>query len=156
MTINRLPVAPQNAQVENEQYAALTDSDLLEQLSMGRLFIAQTRTVVERLEYEVIQRAQARGAKAIITERYTAELEASVTYDHSRFVPLLELLPEEGVKDAYAPQHEETVVVPAKWFTQKAIKWANKVGGKALNIIAEARMEGAPRVKLTEKGNRNA
>ena len=133
------------------QIVGMSDSDLLWRIAEVRKLIAEYRASAERLEYEVIQRAQARGAKAIITERYTAELEASVTYDQSRFTPLLEALPEEGVKDAYAPEHEVTQTVPAKWNTQKAIKWANKVGGKALNIITEARMEGAPRVKLTEK-----
>ena len=139
----------------DEAIRNISDSDLLWRIAEGRRLMAQARTLQERLEEEVIQRARARGAKAIITERYTAELEANVSYDTSRFTALLELLPEAGIKEAYIPEHRNTVTVPVKWNTQQAIKWAKKVGGTALNIIAEARMEGAPRVKLTEKGAAN-
>lgn len=139
----------------DEQIRGMNDSDLLWHLAEGRRLMAQLRAIGERIEYEIILRADARGAKVIFTERFTAELESNVTYDQSRFTPLLELLPEEGVKDAYTPEHPVTQTVPAKWNTQKVIKWANKIGGKALNIVAEARLEGAPRVKLTEKATNN-
>ena len=107
-----------------------------------------------RVEYEIIRRALERGATAIITETHTAEVVPTVTYDQSRFTPLLELLPAEGVAEAYMPEHQETVTVPAKWITQQVLKWGRKMGDSAQRIITEARMEGAPRVKLTEKAVR--
>lgn len=137
------------------QRLAYTDIGLLFLLALERKTAKNTADAIQRLEYEIVQRAQERGATAIITEQYTAELVPNVTYDQSRFTPLLELLPEEGVKESFIPEHQETVTVPAKWKTQQAIKWANKVGDTALRIVAAARMEGAPRVKLTEEAKAN-
>lgn len=129
----------------------LTDIELLDRLTLVLRLALEHAEAAKQLEYEVILRARERGATAIITDGCTAELVPNVAYDQSRFTPLLEILPPEGVAEAYIPSHTETKTVPAKWITVKAQKWARKVGAEAQRIIDAARMEGSPSVKLTTK-----
>jgi hypothetical protein len=144
-------VTEEKATQYERAFGLANDAELLASYAKSRESIKQHQDILGRLEQELLTRMNERGATAIQTETHIATLEPNVTYAQDAFTPLLEILPTDELKACYAPAHEETVKIPAKWDTTKTKAAARRVGDAALRIVEHAKLEGAPRLKVTAK-----
>lgn len=96
---------------------------------------------------------QERHATAIPSEAFDCTLETKDTYSQLMFTPLKEIFLDGDLAKCLTPAHEERTTVPDKWDTQQVKAAAKKYGDKALAIVENARIPGAPRLKFTWQQN---
>jgi len=115
----------------------------------GRRMFAEA----DRLDYEIIRRAQANGATGLPVTGYDVVVkESSATYDPARLTPLLEMLPN---LEGWTKGHEEKHWVdepPDTWDLRQTLPAARRVGTRAMDVIADARIPGRLSVKITARG----
>ena len=129
----------------------ISDTELLGWYDAQRAGLEHAQNVSGRLEQEMLQRMEARGATAIPSDEYVCELVVRNTYDQARFRPFLEILSERELQGVFTPAHEETVEVVDKWNTQKLVALAKRYGAEALRIIEQAKLPGARTLKFTKR-----
>ena len=105
----------------------------------------------DRLDYEIIRRAQANGATGLPVEGYEVVVtESGAKHDPELMKPLLEILPNlEGWRKGHEEKHW-VMDPPDTWDLRSTLPAARRVGTKALDIIAAARIPGRMSVKIKE------
>ena len=128
--------------IETERpHGKLTDDELLAEMENIGAILEGFKDTWDHLEYEVYQRIEERGAKAIPSEAYICELETNAKYDQPSFGPLKEVFNEADLRRCLTPAHSERVEVQDKWATTTVKSLAAKYGAEALRIFENARME---------------
>lgn len=133
-------------------YAHLDDqalaSEIAERLEMERL----NRDTRQRMEHELQQRMEARGATALDHPDLVVKLEfPSPSYDIGKLRRLYEVAPKEEVDKAVTLAHDEVVHVPEKWSAVK-FKTLLKYGVEVFDVINAAMLPGGPaKLRITER-----
>ena len=132
-------------------YQELQDEDLLRFLEVAQQRLGSVQSVIGRLEWELIERMEGRGASIIPNEEFICEVGHKKTYLQEAFTPLKEIFTDADLAGCCTPCHEETVHVDEKWNTVKVIALARRYGDEAKAIVAKATSEGPPSLKFTRK-----
>lgn len=103
------------------------------------------------IEQEMLRRMTERKATAISSNMYDCLLEVKDMFSQPAFSPLKEIFQEADLVKCFTPAHEETVQIPDKWLTQQVKAAARRYGAEALDIVARARIPGAPRLRFQRK-----
>ena len=128
--------------IETERpHGKLTDDELLAEMENIGAILEGFKDTWGHLEYEVYQRIEERGAKAIPSEAYICEINVKNDYDQLAFTPLKEVFNEADLKRCLTPAHTEEIEVKDKWTTATVKSLAAKYGAEALRIFETARME---------------
>ena len=138
------------------EFADLTDNALLQALDRIRALASQFTKKSNMLEYDIIRRAQARGALAIDGDAFEATLKIVNSYDQGQLQPLLEVLSAEDLAVCYTAEHVQTTItkIAAKFDLVKLKPIARKRGYEVQAIIDRATIPGSPKVTLVEKHQR--
>ncbi len=132
------------------KYADADSGTLLTSWRAATISIARMSEGLGRIEYELIRRMEADGATEIPHWKFDVKLSRSSSWDYSRLHGLRELVPEKELAKAFTPEHEETVVVRAKWDMRKALTF-KEFGREVATILEAARLLGAPRLSIKHK-----
>lgn len=129
--------------------SAFSDESLTHAYAILEESIKGDRQLLDTYGQELLRRLHARDATEIHAEGVVAKLvHGTPTYDVGILQPLLEALPEEFLKHAYSPEHEETRTVPARWDGRVLNEIERKLGGEVAQTIKAARIPGAESVKV--------
>jgi len=104
------------------------------------------------LESEIIASMQRDGATEWVDGPHTAKLKQSRSYVQDKLTPILEIVPEDDLvaAKAYTPEHEETILIKAKWDLRKTMPFAKR--GKAIqDVIDDASIKGTPKLSVETK-----
>ncbi len=115
------------------------------------------RAMAGKLERNMIQYMEVQGATAIPHETYDVGITQSMTYDRTRFTPLLEMFNESDLEKCYTREQTvtEPVTTPASWNTQQVKAAAKRYGSKALAIVDDAAIPGPRKVNLKERAKKD-
>ena len=107
---------------------------------------------VGRVEYEIIKRLTADGAKAYPHPHFDVTLSESISYDRTKLFTLKELIPPETLSTGFVPEHEETKtsIVPDSWDMRVVLGW-KKFGTGVADVIEKSVMKGSPRLSIKAK-----
>ncbi len=135
----------------------LTLQQLVDRYATVEQMTADLAAELRALEYELLKRMEAEGATEAVgstdvdARSYTpkAIIKRSVSYSSETLHVLLELLPEEELRDkgAYIPAHTVTTDVAEAWNATKLKPFA-KLGTKIADVIEQAKIYGTPRIKI--------
>ena len=116
------------------------------------------REVRERIEYELTRRMQESGAKEIYHPKIACKLEPRTTYDPGKLSALKELIEPTLLKEAYIPEHKETIIVSEKWDMRVVLAWDRKYGDLVRQAVESAVIRGQPRLicKIKKGGEHDA
>jgi hypothetical protein len=108
---------------------------------------ASLQAQIQDMEAELLQRIRNSGGTELPDPDFRIALDTgSPRYDHGIMVALLECgIPDAEIDKAYAPEHEETRTVPAKW-NGTQVKVLERKYGDAARIIGQARIPGDARL----------
>jgi hypothetical protein len=104
------------------------------------------------LEAEIIASMSRDGATEWVDGPHTAKLKQSRSYVQDKLTPILEIVPEDDLvaAKAYTPEHEETILIKAKWDVRKTMPFAKR--GKAIqDVIDDASIKGTPKLRVETK-----
>ena len=132
-------------------WTQLNDEQVVECLAAVEVSYKEFQEERGRGQGEILTRAKFNGSTALHAERFIARVKpGSPTYDVGKLEALRELLPEHDLAKACVPAHEETIKVAAKWDGKQLNRLEREYGAVVADTIADARMAGAPSVKLEE------
>ena len=133
------------------QYTHVLDEDLIAQYADAKLAADTYRDEAGRLGHEIQRRMLEREATRMPHAEHEVTLEeGSPTWDYALLSGLREITSPSDLAESYTPEHHETVKVPEKWNMTKAKKLA-KFGAGHATILENARIPGAPRLKVERK-----
>jgi len=128
-----------------------SDTIMLQAYWNASVAAEEAALAVGRLEQELLRRMRDNSATSIPSEAFVCEVSVRTDYDQSRLTPLLEILNPTDLDVAYAPAHEESRMVGAKWDVRKVIALARRYGIEAQTIVEESKVPGAPRLKFSRR-----
>ena len=132
------------------EFHTLEDADLVNRWVKAHKSIAELEERAGRIEMELTQRMEARGATAIEHPLYDVRLkEGPPAWDYAVLAGLREITEPAQLEGAYSPEHEETRVVPEKWNMVKA-KALAKFGLAHKGILERARIAGTHRLHIRQ------
>ena len=105
----------------------------------------------QRIEYEVLNRLQARGATEMATAHWVAKLtKPTPQYDMGKLMALKEEVSPTEWDKAFTPEHMEPV--PAKLDMRVAGAWGKRFGTAVAQALERAKLPSGPgTLKLTRK-----
>ena len=144
---------PKEAKMEHALTADEAESDTLLQryANVMEQLDALSEARID-LESEIIHSMQRDGATEWVDGPHTAKLKQSRSYVQDKLTPILEIVPEDDLvaAKAYTPEHEETILIKAKWDLRKTMPFAKR--GKAIqDVIDDASIKGTPKLSVETK-----
>ena len=138
--------------VETQGFASwqdLSDGEVVDTLASLEEHAASVRKQIDSLRAEALARMEYRGGTALKSETRTLVLrKGTPSYDVQVLEPLREMLTAADLGKAYTPAHKREVDVPARWDGTQLNRIERQYGGAVADRIRDARIEGAPSVKM--------
>ena len=134
---------------EAQAVKELSLEEMVADLVDARAALKAQEEAIWYLERAVTEGMQERGATVVRTPAGEATLTTPVTYDYGILAGLREITPPDDLV-GYTPEREVLKREPERWNMTQA-KTLGRLSHDHAAIIEDAKIEGNPRVKFTEK-----
>ena len=134
---------------EAQRTINLSLEELVDELVEARAALKAQEQAVYYLERAVVEGMEDRGATVVRTDAGEATLTVPMSYDYAKLAALREITSPDDLV-GYTPEREITKVEPERWNMTQG-KTLARLSRDHAAIIEDAKIEGNPRVKFTEK-----
>lgn len=134
-------------------YTTIDDVELIEELGVLLEQEAEFRALRQRIEHELKQRMEERGAREIYHPSFKCNLVlASPDYDIGKLRGKLgEVIPPDVWDQGFTEGHDKTVYVEAAFDMRVVNGWARAYGDAVKDIVEAAMLPKPPRVKVERR-----